>query len=296
MPYSLLSYPKPLFFRREAVFLGVFQSLWGGGRDWRSRHGEPKNRRQLFLAVLSDQFFSLMPVNLLFIAFYIPAVLLSVYCLLGIAAAAEGGAAQETIGYMNLWVLGMVPCIMLTGPARAGMALLMRNWAREQYTPPFRTFFRGLRDNWKQSAAVSFATGVVPAGLWYCYLVSSGNGTLETMRVLMLLAAIAYAVWLLALQSAYTLMVTYELPLRQQLRNALLLTLMKLPTAALIFLSSSFFLLLYAAFVVLRPEMRYSLLIVPGLYYLFIGGSMTQLIFASYANMLCDKYLSSKDA
>lgn len=261
-----------------------------GYSGWRRRHGEPQNRRQLFLCVLWDQFFSLMPINLLYMLFFLPAIAWTVACLLRFVSCAGAGLPQDAIGYLNSLFLGLIPCLALTGPARAGMALLMRNWGREDMTPPFQTFFRGLRENWKQALVVSFFTGLLPAALWYCYLTASQAGTLGGMSFFLIFTGIIFVLWLLSQQVLYTLIVTYQLPLWGHIRNALLLTLLKLPRALLIFVASLFPVLLYLGFCFLRPEMRYALLAIPCFYYFFFGGSITELIYASYANWLCDEY------
>ena len=50
--------------------MGFFPERMYEGMNWRRRHGEPKNRRQLFQCVFTDQFFSLIPVNLLYLVFW----------------------------------------------------------------------------------------------------------------------------------------------------------------------------------------------------------------------------------
>ncbi|MBR3641493.1 MAG: DUF624 domain-containing protein [Oscillibacter sp.] len=265
-------------------------SIWGGNRNWRSRHGEPRNRRELFLCVLYDQFFSLIFLNFFYTLFYLPAIAWTVVCGAGIASSVSGGDAATAAGQVNTLLLGLVPCLTLTGPVRAGMAKVHRNWAREETTPPYSTFWAGARDNWRSSLVPAFISALFPLILWNAYRFSAQNAHAGAYPVLLALASIAALLWAFSQEVLYTFLVTYDLPLRAQLRNALLLTVMRLPQAFAIRLASLFGLGIYLLFVWIRPEMVFSLLVIPVLYYLFIGWCMRDLIFAAYANDLCDRY------
>lgn len=273
--------------------MSLFRSFWTGGSSWRQRHGAPKNRRQLFLCVLSDQFFSLPSINLIYALFWLPTVLWTVATLLRLNAAMESGTTQDALAYLNGYFIGLFPCIALTGPAKAGATLAMRNWAAEEYTGAIRAFGKGLRENWKQALCVSSITGLFPVILWYGFLMAM-RSEIEWMPAIILAAAIIYLVFLLSQQALYTLLVTYALPLRGHLKNAWILTLLQLPRAILVFLGSLFFVWIYVVFVLIRPNMIFALLIIPILYYGFVGFALTELIQASFANWLRDRYLDHK--
>jgi len=271
----------------------IFEQYWSGESRWRRKYGEPKTRLQLFGLVLSEHILSLTTVNLLYIVFWIPAVVWTVANVLTIGAAITSGVpGADTIRTMNLYVLVLWPCIAITGPADAGISLLMRNWARDQECPAFRTLWKGFKENFGQAFVVSAVTGLMPVSIWYCYLAASRAGTMKLMSVPLIVACVVFALWLLSRQTVYVLLVTYRLPLSGHLRNAFLLTLMKLPMVLLIRIAASAVLILSIALSLWRPEARYALLVLPILYYFFIGGALTHLIYCSYANKLCDDYLS----
>lgn len=270
--------------------MSLFRSFWTGGSSWRQRHGAPKNRRQLFLCVLTDQLFSFPAINLLYALFWLPAILWTIVTLLQLNNTMRSGTTQDAIAYLNGYFIGLFPCIALTGPARAGAALTMRNWAAEEYIGAFRTFWKGFRENWKQALCVSALTGLFPVILWYGLLAALRSSS-NWMPAVILAAAIIYLFFLLAQQALYTLLVTYDLPLRGHLKNACIMTLLQLPRAILVFLGSLFFVWIYVAFVLIRPNMVFALLIIPLLYYGFAGFTLTELAQASFANWLRDKYL-----
>lgn len=262
-----------------------------GLSGWRRRHGEPKNRRELFLCVLFDHMTSLISINFFYLLFWIPAILWAAVCLSGAVRSMRSGDASGTVAWINALFLGLVPCLTVTGPAKAGMTLLMKNWAREDMVPAVPMVLRGMRENWRQALVLSFAAALFPAALWFAGLSVMQSGS-DVMELLFVLACVAVFILSLALPVVYYLIVSYRQPLRGHLRNALLLTFLKLPTAFLIRAATLFALLLYGLFAVLRPEMRYALLAIPVFYYFFLGASLTVLIDASYANLLRDRYLA----
>ena len=271
--------------------MSLFRSFWTGGSSWRQRHGAPKNRRQLFLCVLSDQLFSFPSINLLYALFWLPAILWTIITLLQLNTTMESGTAQDAIAYLNGYFIGLFPCLALTGPGKAGTTLAMRNWAAEEYTGAFRTFWKGLRGNWKQAFCISTITGMFPAILWYGFQMAM-RSSINWMPSVILVAAILYLFFLLSQQVLYTLLVTYDLPLRGHLKNACIMTLLQLPRAFLVFLGSLFFVWIYVSFVLIRPNMIFALLIIPLLYYGFVGFALTELAQASFANWLRDRYLA----
>lgn len=270
--------------------MGLFPERMFEGTNWRRKHGEPKNRRQLFQCVFTDQFFSLIMANLLYLLFWLPTIVWTVICVsqIMISAQAEDGAA--TLATINTWTLGLIPCLTLLGPARAGMALLMRNWAREDYTKIIPTFFKGLQQNWKQTLPAAFLSGLLPMALWAAYQMSA-----QGSNVLLIVVCVAAVLYLLVMQVYYVLLVTYDLRPMQHFRNAVLLSVMKLPTFLLIFLGSSFVLIISIVFSLLYQGDGYINLLIPLVYYSVIGFAATELANASLANKLCDDYFSRED-
>ncbi|MBQ9392608.1 MAG: YesL family protein [Oscillospiraceae bacterium] len=266
--------------------MGLFPQRMFEGADWRRRHGEPANRRQLFQCVLTDQFFSLIPVNLLFLLFVLPAAVWSMICLPQVVSAAQAENGDGVIAAVDLWTLGLVPALTLLGPARAGMALLMRDWAQEEYVKVWPTFWKGLRDNWKQTLLPAFFTAVLPLALWSAYRLSS---------VLLIAAAVAGVLYQLAMQVYYVLLVTYDLRAMQHFRNAVLLTLMELPAFVLVFLGSHFVPLAILGVYLIYPNAGYwNLLILLG-YETVIGAAVTHLASASLANKVREEHLQRDD-
>lgn len=268
--------------------MGFFPERMYEGMNWRRRHGEPKNRRQLFQCVFTDQFFSLIPVNLLYLVFWLPAIAWTVLCVLQMVVSMQAEDGASFLRTANTWTVGLIPCLTLMGPVRAGMALLMRNWAREEYTPVWATFLKGLRENWKQTIPFSLLASVIPLAVWSAYQMAAAGA--QGTGILLFAVCAAAVLYLLAMQVFYVLLVTYDLRPRHHFRNAVLLMFMKLPAFLLIFLGSLFFVILGIVFTLFNPSAGYKNMLIPIVYYSTVGLTATELIYASFANKLCDDY------
>ena len=248
------------------------------------------------MCVLSDQFFSFIPVNFLYIPFFIPALLLSVSYGLQVVSLFEAGNPMEAVRTGNMWAFLMVPCLTFTGPAKAAMTLLMKQWSEERFPPIGKTLWKGVRENWKNAFAASFLYSLSIPVLWYNIVVLLTSGSSTFGIVLFVLLCLALTLLLLSAIALFPSMVTYELSLKQHMKNALILTMLRLPQFLLVLAASLFFVLLYILMVFIRPEMRVALLIIPVLYYFMIGGAMQEFIFASFSNALFERYFGNNYA
>lgn len=270
-----------------------FQTFWEGGVSWRQRYGAPKNRMQLFWYVLHDQFFSLLPINLIYAAFWLPTILWTIVHILLLLKTMETGADLDAMQYINRFFWGLLPCMLIIGPARAGLAQVMRNWAAEEYISAIPVFIDGFKENWKQALIISALAGVFPVAAWYGLLTSIHSGT-SYMITILIVACVLYGFFFLAQQILFPSIVTYELPLRVHIKNAFILTVLRLPSALLICAASMGIVILYIVIVAIRPDWVYAALIVPVLYYFFVGFSVTELIRASYYRSLRAKYFEQE--
>lgn len=274
----------------------MFENFWKGTRSWRTRHGEPRNRRELFMCVLSDQLFSIVFLNFFYCLFFLPAIIWTIVWGESVMTALANGDVSTSLNSASVLCFGLIPLITITGPARAGMARVMREWAKEETCPPLRNFWAGLKANWKQALVPAFITSLFPLIFWNAWQTAAANAFDGAFPGVMAVAGIGFFIWLLAQQIVYVLIVTYDLPLKGHLRNALVMTVLQLPKAVMIFLCSVLGLLIYALFILIRPQMYIALLIIPVLYYAFIGFCFGDLLCASFANFLTDRYFPKQEA
>ena len=282
--------------------MGLFDRLYygkAGKRDY-SEMDMPKNRVSLFFMVLKDHIFDLVKVNLLQLVFWIPFILwtyLNLFALQSIDAeamlTAEGGAQElmgTVAGYGMMWLLGLIPCLAITGPSSAGAAYVMRNWARDQHACLFSDFKDAFKSNWKQALGVSLITAVVPV---IAYTAVSYYGGMAGSNALMFLPMIvvlsAVLIYVIMLPLLYPMMVGYELSFKNLLRNAFLMSCARLPH------------MLLARMITLIPIFILAVGVLTGsgvailgvsLYYLLFGFALSRLVYASFANSVFDRYLN----
>ena len=282
--------------------MGLFDRLYygkAGKRDY-SEMDMPKNRISLFFMVLKDHVFDLVKVNLLQVVFWIPFLLWTYINLAAVQSidteavlAAEGGAANlmsAISGYVMMWLLGLIPCIAITGPSSAGAAYIMRNWARDQHAFLFSDYKDAFKSNWKQALAVSAVTSVVPV---VAYTAVNYYGSLAKGNMLLLLPLMvvfsATLMFALMLPLLYPMMVGYELSFKNLMKNAFLMSAARLPHMLLARLIT----LIPIAVLVFGVLAGNGIaILVISLYYLPFGFALSRLIYASFANGVFDKYLN----
>ena len=282
--------------------MGIFDRFYygkAGQRDY-TEMDMPKNRVALFFLVLKDHFFDLVKVNLMQIVFWIPFIVWSLLNLIAIQTIdVEALMAQENAeasllsvmsGYMIMWLIGLIPCILLTGPSSAGSAYIMRNWARDQHAFLFSDFKDAFKGNWKQALGVALMTGIVPfvaytAVLYYSQM---ANGNL-VMYVPLVLVLFATLMWCLMLPLLYAMMIGYELSFKNLIKNAFLMAAASLPKMAVCRVITLIPIVLLIAGVYLGNMI---LILVMVVYYLFFGFAFSKLVYASFANGVFDRYLN----
>ena len=263
----------------------------------------PTSRVSLFFQMLRVYWGSLMKLNLLYLLFYLPAILWTVmnYLVLqNTAAAVQAGEMtadamrSQAFSLITTYLLILFPCLAITGPATAGVSFVTRNWTRDQHSFMFSDFKDAFKANWKQALGVSAITGALPIILYVGYRfygqMAASKGFL--FAVPQMLCVILGVIWLLSLQVVYMMMVTYELSFKNLLRNALIMTFGKLPLALGIRLCSLWLVILAFAVVLLIPAATAYVMLALMLYYLLFGFAFDRFLFSAYANAVCERYIN----
>ena len=259
----------------------------------------PQNRRQLFREVLKVRWSALFGVNLLYMIFWLPAIiwtglnLIALYNLLS----AEAGTytANDVSGLIATWLLILVPCVAVTGPFNAGVTYVLRNWARDEHSFVLSDFKDAVKGNWKQALVISLIDGALPFLMFTCWRFY--GSMLQNSPLAILPTAITLLVtvlWSMASMLAYPMLITYELRTRDVIRNSLLMTVAKLPFAVLIKLATLVVPAAAYALALLIPGIQPQILMVLCLLYLLFMVAFNKLITVSYANWLCETFLNSR--
>ena len=291
----------------------------------------PQNRRQLFTDTLKTRLSALCRINLLYMLIFLPAMIVTMYFftnLLSISsnlmlveqndytayvekmkeAEQEAGLTEEQynelknsdIDYGGLMdsvltrlLIWLIPCLAITGPFTAGLSYVTRNWARDEHAFIWTDFKDAMKANWRQSLILSVITSVLPLIVyigWKFYgQMARQNVIMVIPQVLIILVAI---IWAISITYMHPLAVTYELKMKDLIRNGLLLGVARLPMSVGIRLLHCVPALIGAALIWLWNPMI-GMLILFG-YYALIGFALSRFVTASYTNAVFDRYINPR--
>lgn len=283
----------------------------------------PKNRWQLFWEMLRVRFSALCRLNLMTIVAWIPLLILLGTCISSVfnvlvvtsdyqtylSTGAMGNLTQEQIDAlagvnldeltMNMFYsvfstfcLWAIPCILITGPVKAGVAYVTRNWARDEHAFVWSDFKDAVKENWKQALGVSAITSVLPIIVYVCYQFYGNMAKDSTVFVVpQMLVLMLALVWTLALVYLYPIMVSYKVNFRTLVKNALIMAIGRLPQTVGIRL------VLLVPTVVALVAFYYTgsliaILVLAG-YYVIAGFALSRFVMASYTNAVFDRYINA---
>ena len=291
----------------------------------------PQNRRQLFADTLKTRLSALCRINLLYMLIFLPAMIVTMYFFTNLLSISsnlmlveqndyasyvekmkeseqEAGLTEEQynelknsdIDYGGLMdsvltrlLIWLIPCLAITGPFTAGLSYVTRNWARDEHAFIWTDFKDAVKANWRQSLILSVITSVLPLIVyigWKFYgQRAQQNVIMVVPQVLIVLVAI---IWAISITYMHPLAVTYELKMKDLIRNGLLLGVARLPMSVGIRLLHCVPALIGAALIWLWNPMI-GMLILFG-YYALIGFALSRFVTASYTNAVFDRYINPR--
>ena len=284
----------------------------------------PKNRWQLFWAMLRVRLSGLCRLNLMTIAAWLPLIILIGYCVTtvfnGVVVAGDyqnyletgdlGNLTEESIALLEgmdiqtalvdviqqtiqIFCLWAIPCILITGPVQAGIAYVTRNWSRDEHAFVWSDFKDAVKENWKQALGVSAITSVLPIVVRTGYQFYGLQAQSSLLFVVpQMLIVVVSVVWALGLVFMYPMMVTYKVSFGQLIKNSLIMAIGRLPQTVGVRLVMLLPLALsLGAFYVTGSLLPFLIL---GAYYILIGYSLTRFVFASFTNGVFDRFINSR--
>ena len=187
----------------------------------------------------------------------------------------------------------LIPCITITGPFTAGLSYVTRNWARDEHAFPWSDFIDAVKANWKPSLVVSFITSLMPLIVYMCWTyygdLADNNAIMVIPQAVTLMLGI---LWSLAVTYTYPMIVSYNMRLKDVLRNSFLLAIGRLPMsagirllhcvpAAIALLVMMFFSTTWGALGLMA-------------YYILLGFGLSRFVTASYTNAAFDRFINSR--
>ena len=290
-------------------FMNNFYYGKSGKGDFR-KEDLPATRKQLFFDTLRTRFSALFRLNLLYMIVFLPTMILllinfttmlstmtnllmvrdndySAYVEIIQESGTEARISEEqfnelksadldpadlidsTIFKVLIW---LIPCFAITGPFTSGLSYVTRNWARDEHAFMWSDFKDAVKENWKQGLVLSAITSVMP--------------------LLVYVVALVAVIWALSITYMHPLAVTYELKMRDVIRNGLLLAVARLPMSVGIRLLHCVPALICGALIYLWSPMIGMLILFA--YYCLIGFSLSRFVTASYTNAVFDRYINPR--
>ena len=253
----------------------------------------PKNRVQLFFSMLRIRFTGIIGMSLMYTLFCLPAIIWTLINLSMISLVFQGDASvlqegmsgtSSAMGYLNMYLLIMIPLQGLCGVGATGQVYVLRNWARDQHSFVMSDFKDSLKTNWKQGLVIGLLNGLSLYVVYVAYFFYGGmSGQNVLFIVPQMFVLVAGAVWWMMNMVIFPMMVTYEMKLRHLIRNALIMVVGRLPFSVLFWVGSLVIPVLISLFI--APQIMI-------LVYAVIGFGLTGFVYASYANSCFDKFLN----
>ncbi|MDR3086312.1 MAG: DUF624 domain-containing protein [Christensenellaceae bacterium] len=273
---------------------GFFQNFFTGNPNKAEFTKEmlPKNRRELFAEMLKLNLWNLIKANSIYLLFTIP-MWVNIWAhsriLIDMAQASADGLTVDGIrpffseGYLAVFLIAMVPCLLLQGPAKAALKYLVRKWAMDDHASSWSDFWYAFRANLKQGLSLGLLNGLLFLLLPFAFLFYNGmsaQGMIYfVLEVLVgLIALIAYFVNLYA----WPMMVSYEMGLKTILQNSLIMAIGRLPFTLLYFIIG------------LVPAVICLFFPIALVYYFLIGYSFHAFVNVSYTNSAFDLYINPR--
>lgn len=281
---------------------GLFNSFYYGkaGKADFTPDQLPKNRIQLFFSMLRVRFGGLVTLNLLHVLFSLPAIIwtvINVFVLLYSSGVdPETGEIIETAsvglisGNLIFYLVLMIPCLMIASIGRMGIAMPLRNWARDDHSFVWSDFKDAVNANWKTALLIGFISGLslllTYVGFTYYSVMSAQSAFWIIPQVLIIVFC---CIWWMSTMLLYPMAVTYDMKFRVLVQNSIIMTLARLPIAFLCWAPMTF-IPFFIAYIIPNGLA----LLAVCLYYLLIGFALYQFLAASYANASFDRFLNPR--
>jgi uncharacterized membrane protein YesL len=282
----------------------------------------PKGPVLAFFAILGRKFWKICTINLMYVLFSLPALILAFFgasFVLGILVPGldlealakvfadagitlnEGVSFEEYVAsqmIMAYFTVGMTLTglgLIVIGPVHAGVTYLLRNYSREEHAFIWMDFKEHAGKNLKQSL-ISSLIGLVVIVLLFVnfafYNSSSIIGSPILRTVIKTILAMLLGTWCIVQMYLYPMMVTFDLSLKQLYKNSFLFVMLRLPLNILILLLSALILFVLPAILLLIGMGGTILLAI--LWYALLAFGLNLLLTNFFAYRGLDKFMISQ--
>lgn len=272
-------------------FFGGFfnRAYYGNDRKGDFRPEDlPDTRLKLFWDLIKLRWAKLFQMSLQMTIFFAPMLIWLVMNISAVGTALMDETADPRgvlESYLTVYLAINVPLMMIASLGQAGGIYVLQKWALDDQADTWPDFWVGIKQNWKQALCIGLLSS---AAVFIGYFAIRFYGAMSADNAILMLPmylCISMMV-LLAMMSLffYPLMVTYALKLRHVIKNAFLLSIVRLPYTVLIGIIT----LLPVAITVLFPQFMGFVI----LFYVIFGFAFYGLMHCVYANATFDRFIN----
>ena len=227
--------------------MGLFSKDYESAGVGISKNAPKKKGAALFFDIMGRKIWNLFWVNLLYMLFYLPLVMIIPFV---------GLLKENSTAALVVLVALLLVFMVLIGPATAGMTKVLRLFVLGKHSFIFRDFFKGFKTNFKNAAIVGFID---------CLIVLSAYASLnvypalavQTSRPVYVPMVITFSLFLVIVMMnhyIFLMMTATSLSLKNLFKNSLALAFVALKQNFLVFIISLLTLaLMFVLFVWLTP-------------------------------------------
>jgi|GEM_PF-4590575 len=198
--------------------------------DYTKEAIQSESRTKLFFDILGVKYGQLVKINLVLVVCLLPVI---VWSWMNFNATLELTSVERAF-YRIIYSAGLIPCLCLLAAPLAGITYLIKNFTQDKHVWLWKDFVQHTKSNAKQAIlfmlVYSLALSIGQIILYLYTLIMDANPATAIFRGIYL---VLYILISLSAIYAFPMMVTYELKLKDIIRNSLLLTIGSLNTTIL---------------------------------------------------------------
>jgi len=271
-----------------------------------------------FMAILGRKFWKIITVNLMYMLFSLPALILAflagMYIIPFIVPESlapilenlmtgdiqqtaedvmESGATELFVFFTFIFSMLLVGLqLIVFGPVHAGITIIFRNYSREEHAFLWGDFKETLRKNWKQSSVTSIVSFILLIIMSVNYSFYANGDMIDNPLIKGALTGFIILIGLMFVimhMYIYPMMITFKVTLKQLYKNSLLFAIAKLPKNVGIMLLNIFILAIIPIILLFIPFSFAFILFI--FYYVFLGFGLSLLLTNFYVYRQLKRYM-----
>ncbi len=189
----------------------------------------------LYFDIFFRRIWKMIILNIMYLVVSIPAIVISLiissYFVTALASFAGINIAENATGIFLLNILFSIVFFQVTGsgPASAAKSYVLRKYVKDTHAWVYSDFFENIKSNFKQGICVYIINMLLTATLMFSYISYSYMWKNSLGNILAIIIILTATVFVMMQMYVYQLMSSVELKVKYIYKNALALTIIKLP-------------------------------------------------------------------